>query len=289
MLISIYQHDSRVDESNAESTPVTSSNFSPIRSIESVDERVEQAMEALQQMKTVKSFDKIARMVATEMERINTFRDTYRAVNARLDIDLKDDYAMFWLPIMRLEDSFPVRTTGDGSCFFNAAARQVYGDERLAPELRIRVLSEGIINMDRHLDHNYLVNGFVTFVPTTNAQSVPEIYSMTSPSSQQVSKRFQGHEFVYKKEIVRLAAPFTPAHAWQPHQLAEVLHRPVNMYHPDMPNITGTFGQLRDCMNRTILPEDADFQKRAPITIAWTRILPSRTDPLPNHFVSVVP
>ena len=222
------------------------------------------------------------------MRYISDFNDLYRNISVRLDSDLKDEYAVFWLPIQEVDSSFPVRTNGNGACFFNAASRLLYGDERLAGEIRIRVLHEAIQNQERYINHNYLATGFPTWLPTAEFDNLPDVYASMCPSFSQASKRFQTPEYVYRKDIIRLAAPFAEATAWQPHQLAEVIQRPVVMFYPDMPNITGTFAHLRDALSRVCQPEDEDMAKRTPITIAWSRTVPHEFDCNPNHFVAIV-
>ena len=61
---------------------------------------------------------------------------------------------------------FPVRTRGDGNCFFNACSRLKFGDQRFSTELRVRCIVEGVLNNSRYLDPNYLCSDGYSMVPS---------------------------------------------------------------------------------------------------------------------------
>jgi hypothetical protein len=92
--------------------------------------------------------------------------------NVRLKTDERDEVALLWVPKdCPIRNPYPIHTIGDGSCFINAAVRQIFGvpcgrqgngrllNFHLAAELKVRLVIEGVINKKRYLDYNYLALG----------------------------------------------------------------------------------------------------------------------------------
>ena len=77
--------------------------------------------------------------------------------------DKRDATAFYLIPDdvgVNKEKLFPVNTTGDGSCFYYALSHLVCGDESHCVEMRVRVIVEGVKNMNLYLNHEYLCRGY---------------------------------------------------------------------------------------------------------------------------------
>ena len=81
----------------------------------------------------------------------------------QINTDRRDFLAFESIPVdvgVSKEDLFPVFTSGAGSCFYYTLSRLVYGNERHCVEMRVRVVVEGIRNMNLYLDHDYLCRNY---------------------------------------------------------------------------------------------------------------------------------
>lgn len=223
------------------------------------------------------------------------YDDTWRLFGCRLDKDREDLGAKFYLPIygLGIQDPFCVRTTGNGSCFFNSASRLLYGREDMAAELRVRMLHQAITCQEHYLEHNVLAMHFDTFVPHGTITTVPDYYALSSPSFNTVNAGFRTNQTVYRAEIVRMATRYGWAHCWSLHFLADVARRPIVSLYPsfgDESDKSGDdFGMMKDCMNRTIYPMYTEDHSREPMYILWTKYMPGAVGALIDHFVPVVP
>ena len=77
--------------------------------------------------------------------------------------DKRDATAFYLIPDdvgVHKDRLFSVYTTGDKSCFYYTLSRLVYGDESHCVEMRVRVIVEGVKNMNLYLNHDYLCRGY---------------------------------------------------------------------------------------------------------------------------------
>ena len=198
--------------------------------------------------------------------------------------DKRDATAFFLIPDdvgVRKENIFPVHTTGDGSCFYYALSRLVYGDECHCVEMRVCIITEGVKNMNLYLNHDYLCRGLD--FPHWSADECASIYA-TYCSFYRAGMSLDHDSVVkyYKKEMLNLTNFGEYSGIWQFHQAANVLGCCVQSVYPHIPIQT-----LRQDMNRVILPMNLDGPNISKLLrIMWTKSNIACFGH--NHFVSLV-
>lgn len=173
--------------------------------------------------------------------------------------------------------AYPVHTTGDGSCFLNALSRIWYGNEYHATEMRLRLVHEGVKNMDLYLDRSYLSRGFQHSYRREGFDIV-ELYRAFGNDNLQ---QYKGADF-YKQELWCVSKIGTYCGVWQFHQAANVLNYNIRGVYPDE-------GSVKDHLDRWFMPRGVSSVNEIGdkfVTIMWTKS--SARDRKPNHFVPIV-
>ena len=67
-----------------------------------------------------------------------------------------DFYSQQLIPADELTEFVPLETLGDGSSFFRSISKQIYGDESLHEELRLRAIVELALNESYYLSDEEL-------------------------------------------------------------------------------------------------------------------------------------
>ena len=67
-----------------------------------------------------------------------------------------DFYSQQLIPADELTEFIPLETLGDGSCFFRSISKQIYGDESLHEELRLRAIVKLALNESYYLSDEEL-------------------------------------------------------------------------------------------------------------------------------------
>ena len=176
---------------------------------------------------------------------------------------------------------FPVATSGYGSCFYYSLSRLVYGDELHSVEMRVRVVHEGIVNMNLYLDHEYLCWGHSFDYRSEN--DIRRIYaSFCSFYRHGMSLDDGSIENYYKMEMFNVRCRNEYSGIWQFHQAANVLKCKVQSVYPH------TEVQIvRKELNRVILPMDLESVNCDELVrIMWTK--GSGVGSGYNHFVPLV-
>ena len=183
--------------------------------------------------------------------------------------DKRDATAFYLIPDdvgVNKEKLFPVNTTGDGSCFYYALSHLVYGNESHCVEMRVRVIVEGVKNMNLYLNHEYLCRGYD--FPHHREDNCTSLY--TTYCSFYRPGMSLDHESVvkyYKRKMLNLTNFTEYSGIWQFHQAANVLGCCLQSVYPHTP-VTS----LRQDMNRLILPMDLDGPNIATIVrIMWSK------------------
>ena len=168
---------------------------------------------------------------------------------------------------------FPVYTIGDGQCFPRSLSRLVCGDESRAVEMRVRLVVEGVKNIEHYLNKDILNRGHET--PYGDSVNLVEIYRQYGSDDIQ---RFRGRES-YQHELLNLCRESEWCGVWQLHQASSVLGcRVYSMFpHTRIPVV-------RQDLNRWILPVE-DCVDNVAVIIMWTKSSPTSGF---NHFVPVV-
>ena len=176
---------------------------------------------------------------------------------------------------------FPVETSGQGSCFYYALSRLVYGDECHFIEMRVRIVAEGIQNMNLYLNHDFLCCGYD--FPHEAGEDLTRIYCTYSSVFQDgMSLDRESVINYYKTEMFKLRNISKFSGIWQFHQAANVLGCCVQSVYPHM-----SIFNLRQDLNRIVLPIDLDGSNvHKVVRIMWTKCVWNSSQF--NHFVALV-
>jgi hypothetical protein len=187
-----------------------------------------------------------------------------------------DNIAQSYIPsdITRQHVWMAVKTTGNGSCFFNALSRMVYGHEQNALEMRVRIILEGIRNRHLYLNDAYLSRGLTTIL---NLSTRYCLYSASYIDNVRYSPLIVAQ--TYLNELLNLTKPTTWCGIWQFHQAANMLQCKIYSIYPEIAL------NIRNDLNRNILPATYDDNVEQ-LFIMWT---PSLLNSITvNHFVPLV-
>ena len=202
-----------------------------------------------------------------------------------------DDIALQHLPTDAPKDYLPVKVYGDGNCCPRAICLALGLDpSENHKEMRIRICKEGVSNKNRYLNNSYLNSGCVnTYTRTT----FPIIYAEMSEYRRSFGC-IQGESIasrlirwsaiaaqVYKKETFMVRRSGEWMGMWQLFQAANAIKRPICSVYPNW-----LAKQLRDDLNRTIVPFENIHREKEPIYIMWTSTAPDHNTP--NHFVPLL-
>lgn len=191
---------------------------------------------------------------------------------------VKDKLAYSMIPndcIIPKCNAYPVCTRGDGSCFLNALSRLWYGNEEHAVEMRLRIVNEGVRNMDLYLNEAYLFRGF------EGSRIDFDIVDLYRAFGNDHLQKYRGEEF-YKQELWSISKIGTYCGVWQFHQAANVLKCSIRGIYPGA-------GSVRKDLNRWFMPESISSCEQIGnkfVTIMWTKSRPSSDRP--DHFVPIV-
>ena len=176
---------------------------------------------------------------------------------------------------------FPVESNGGGSCFYYSLSRLVYGNELHCIEMRVRVVHEGIMNMNLYLDHDYLCRNHDFECGSEN--DIRKVYASFSSFYQNgMSLDDRSIEKYYKREMFGLRKFSEYSGIWQFHQAANVLKCCVQSIYPHSDVL-----MVRNELNRTILPDNLDdINSVELVRIMWTKSTGHSFGF--NHFVPVV-
>ena len=175
----------------------------------------------------------------------------------------------------------PVASSGGGSCFYYSLSRLVYGDELHWIEMRVRVVCEGVLNMNLYLDHEYLCRGHNFEFGSEN--DIRRVYAtFCSFYRDGMSLDVESIKEYYKREMFCLRNISEYSGIWQFHQAANVLNCCVQSIYPHTEVM-----MVRNELNRTILPRDLDNEQGSQLVrIMWTKSCGTSSGF--NHFVPVV-
>lgn len=173
--------------------------------------------------------------------------------------------------------SFPVRTSGIGNCFPAALSRIVFGNEDHQLEMRVRLVYEGVSNIDVYLSNSYLGRG----IESRLTEDIGERYCSYSRyfvhNVEYTPARIRS---VYQQEILSVRRNFEYCGIWQFHQAANVLDRRIFSIYPHT-----VITSIRDDLHRMIYPK-SPMHVQEPCCIMWTTATELSYEF--NHFVPVV-
>jgi len=171
------------------------------------------------------------------------------------------------------------------NCFFNSLSRLVFGNQKHATEMRVRLVVEAVLNKAKYLDNTFLERGHTDQLEKINY--VDEYIEYTcipqQNRSEVVSASFR--DFTYRQLIFDMRRLNVYTGIWQFHQAAVVLQCPVKMICVDVVP-TPTYKRIRNLYNRVFLPDLPEIEvNNECIHVMFTRCGDVHQ---PNHFVPVV-
>lgn len=174
----------------------------------------------------------------------------------------------------------PVKTRGDGNCFFRAISRLVYGVQSKHLEIRCRIVIDCVRNIQNYTNHEYLMRGASHI--HKNCTHIGAYYCSYS-GIQDVGDRDlsdRGILDVFKQNILRIRHEREYCDIWHLHSIANVLNRKIIMLFPEenvRPNV-------RVDMHRVFLPNNASFHND--FCLLWSALEYSATRY--NHVVPLI-
>ena len=131
-----------------------------------------------------------------------------------------DFYSQQLIPADELTEFVPLETLGDGSCFFRSISKQIYGDESLHEELRLRAIVELALNESYYLSDEELCDRIRAQEWTfrgNGADSMDPVVLMT----------------VFREEVKATCNLSTYASFWHLQAIANVLNRKIKSVYPE--------------------------------------------------------
>ena len=232
----------------------------------------------LSTMERCNTFEDLKEVVADMKQRIPRVKRRKGEVCFNGYTEYVDATAAADLPTDIDQDVHPIWIRGDGNCLCRSISRACYGDDSHHLELRVRIIIEGVANMDKYLDHELMKRG-ATLVRIE--ETIPETYARYS--DHYISGQVMTEDsimYMYCKELHDCAQKNAYMGLWQMAQAATVLSVPVRSVYPQV----GDDVMRRD-FHRTFYPIDKPPHDIYPISIMWTG---GRNGFNPNHFVPLI-
>ena len=195
------------------------------------------------------------------------------------NIDVVDRGAKLQIPKDGPTMLTPVQIYGDGNCLPRALGKAYYNDESTHPEIRARILFEGVTNMDHYLSDDCLERG--AFHIHRNAD-LPTVFA-TFSDYYTPGQRFTENtiHYIYVSEMYGCSRLGNYMGLWQLAQASSVFGIPIHTIYPVLGEST-----LRNDFHRIFFPveypPEGDDEH---IVIMWTG---KRRGAIPNHFVPLL-
>ena len=171
-------------------------------------------------------------------------------------------------------------TGSDGNCLPRALSHLMFGTEDRHLEVRCRIIEAGVKFEDDFTSHDMITQGVMN-----GSMNRPRMYATYSPQLLQRHRTLNCDEIhdVYQKEIMGITKNSEYMGIWQLHQAAEAFRRPIGSVFPHPSNLN-----LREDMNRIILPLNPKFDIRQPVHVQWTPLHKDTYAADVKHFVCLM-
>ena len=175
---------------------------------------------------------------------------------------------------------FPIVTGSDGNCLPRALSHLMFGTEDQHLEVRCRIIEAGVKFEDDFTSHDMITRSVMN-----GSKNRPCMYATNSPQLLQRHQTLNRDEIrdVYQKEIMGITKNSEYMGIWQLHQAAEAFRRPIGSVFPHPSNLN-----LREDMNRIILPLNPTFDIRQPVHVQWTPLHKATYAADVKHFVCLM-
>ena len=202
--------------------------------------------------------------------------------------DVVCQVAMIFFPSDHPPDVVPIKTFGDGNCFFRAVSHALFGTEERHVKIHVRIVFEAVLNEKLHLSNDYLSLGIqnrVSLRPNLRSSSSTIVtrYCLYSGDDSITGLRLNEKEIqhVYRQDVLRISKVYNYTGIWQFHQAAEIAQMPIGTVYPDK----GVNMNIRVDLNRIILPSNRAFHNKLPIYIMWSPLKETSKAYNVKHFV----
>ena len=173
-----------------------------------------------------------------------------------------------------------VETYGDGNCGYRALAHVLLSDESWHREVRVWITFIGVLKAESFLSHQVITRGVMG--GSANRPASYALYSgLITPKITRLSEDFI--RTVYQRDIMANAKEFTFMGVWQLHHTAEAFKQPVRSVYPQHTN-----RDLREDLNRIILPLTTGHDLKCPVYIMWTPLSTDHAHSNVKHFVALL-
>ena len=177
-----------------------------------------------------------------------------------------DTVALTCMPEDFCGTCLPICTTGDGNCLPRAISWSLFGHENCHLEVRLRILIEGVLNKDKYLDNNFLINGASR---VHRRGTFPQQYTLFSgqyfPPTGSIDEVV---ETIYEKEMLAIKNKSEFMGMWQIWVASTVVGRKIRSGFP----MRGSEA-FRSDFNRTVVPIDEMNKDKTPLNIMWTPVV----------------
>ena len=207
----------------------------------------------------------------------NSIKDKLPPLVLHEDIDFSsnevDTYSQRLLPVTKASAYLPLKTTGDGNCFFRAASILAFGHQGKHEEMRLRTVVELATNSEFYLqdkdNERRIVAQEQVFIQSSEKNSV------------KIDRNILKTEF--ETDVLTTASLSTRASDWHLQALGAVLNRQVQSVFPECGR-----AEAREYYDAPFCPRLYDPEKDC-VTIMWTRTGGDTTPFIPNHFIPLIP
>ena len=161
------------------------------------------------------------------------------------------------------QNALPVSTYGDGNCFPMAISKILFGSEQHHCEIRARIVKEGI-EKEAELTTNQAMTRGKNLVMRNSLCGQYVMYSAVDIQGMGRITRKEVKE-AYRKELLKISRVGKFMGIWQFHQACQVLKRLLGTIYPQ-----GTNTNIKNDLNRIILPIDQRHDNLTPVHVMWT-------------------
>ena len=182
---------------------------------------------------------------------------------------------------------YPCTIKADGNCLPSCGSVFGYGSDTNSAEIRVRIVTELVLNDDYYLDNKSLLKGTCTDGGNSTKQ-LPKIYAQYSdmyvPGMTLTDSMVKN---IYQMEAIKIKKDKSYMGIWQIYALSSVLCCPIYSVYPKLGN-----PNVRLDLNRLIMPRNEEHHNKQPVYILWTSTRNkdmTNEHWVPNHFVPVLP
>ena len=172
-----------------------------------------------------------------------------------------------------------ILTDGDGNCLSRSVSKGYFNSDCHHAEIRVRIVIEAVINMDKYLIHECLERGATYIHKNADLPTVFATFSeFYTPGQKLTNETIQS---IYCMEAYSCSRLGSYMGLWQLAQTSSALGIPLHTIYP----VRGESG-IRNDFNRMFFPVNYNDTDNEPIVIMWTGL---QRGSAPIHFIPLIP